>query len=61
MQVTTQAEGWRVVAPSRRFDIAIEEDLIEELATLSVVTNIYQQPCRLERVISQCPVKPDSI
>ncbi|KFA40547.1 phenylalanine--tRNA ligase subunit beta [Xylella fastidiosa] len=34
MQVTTQAEGWRVVAPSRRFDIAIEEDLIEELVRI---------------------------
>ena len=34
MQVDTLAEGWRVVAPSRRFDVAIEEDLIEELARI---------------------------
>ncbi|MFY1079590.1 phenylalanine--tRNA ligase subunit beta, partial [Escherichia coli] len=27
-------EGWQVTAPSRRFDIAIEEDLIEELARI---------------------------
>jgi phenylalanyl-tRNA synthetase beta chain len=34
MDVTAAAEGWQVTAPSRRFDIAIEEDLIEELARI---------------------------
>ena len=34
LQTTAVAEGWSVVAPSRRFDIAIEEDLIEELARI---------------------------
>ncbi len=34
MQVETAADGWQVVPPSRRFDIAIEEDLIEELARI---------------------------
>jgi len=34
MELTETAEGWSVVAPSRRFDIAIEEDLIEELARI---------------------------
>ncbi|MCL7714183.1 phenylalanine--tRNA ligase subunit beta [Stenotrophomonas mori] len=34
MAVEAAAEGWRVTAPSRRFDIAIEEDLIEELARI---------------------------
>lgn len=34
MELTDTAEGWSVVAPSRRFDIAIEEDLIEELARI---------------------------
>ncbi|RMH94514.1 phenylalanine--tRNA ligase subunit beta [Lysobacter pythonis] len=28
------AEGWRVTPPTRRFDIAIEEDLIEEVARI---------------------------
>ncbi|MCB1866925.1 MAG: phenylalanine--tRNA ligase subunit beta [Chromatiales bacterium] len=32
MQVATTATGWNVRAPSWRFDIAIEADLIEELA-----------------------------
>ncbi|KRG69113.1 phenylalanine--tRNA ligase subunit beta [Pseudoxanthomonas dokdonensis] len=34
MQVHADADGWQVTAPSRRFDIAIEEDLIEELARI---------------------------
>jgi phenylalanyl-tRNA synthetase beta chain len=32
MRVESNAEGWQVLAPSRRFDIDIEEDLIEEIA-----------------------------
>ncbi len=34
MDVVVAGEGWQVTAPSRRFDIAIEEDLIEELARI---------------------------
>jgi len=34
MDVAARADGWQVTAPSRRFDIAIEEDLIEELARI---------------------------
>ncbi|AEL07642.1 phenylalanine--tRNA ligase subunit beta [Xanthomonas campestris pv. raphani] len=34
MHVEAAADGWQVTAPSRRFDIAIEEDLIEELARI---------------------------
>lgn len=34
MDVAANADGWQVTAPSRRFDIAIEEDLIEELARI---------------------------
>ncbi len=34
MGVTATGEGWQVTAPSRRFDIAIEEDVIEELARI---------------------------
>jgi len=32
MTIESHAEGWTVVAPSYRFDIVIEEDLIEEVA-----------------------------
>jgi len=34
LSVENVAEGWRVVPPSRRFDLAIEEDLIEEVARI---------------------------
>lgn len=34
MQVAATADGWSVTAPTRRFDIAIEEDLIEEVARI---------------------------
>ncbi|MEF9979192.1 MAG: phenylalanine--tRNA ligase subunit beta [Thermomonas sp.] len=32
--VESMEAGWRVVVPTRRFDIAIEEDLIEEIARI---------------------------
>lgn len=34
MQTELTAEGWSVLPPSRRFDIAIEEDLIEEIVRI---------------------------
>jgi phenylalanyl-tRNA synthetase beta chain len=34
MQVRPAEDGWQVVAPSSRFDISIEEDLIEEVARI---------------------------
>ena len=34
MDVDVRADGWSVIAPSSRFDIAIEEDLIEEIARI---------------------------
>lgn len=34
MQVSAVADGWQVIPPGHRFDIAIEVDLIEELARL---------------------------
>ncbi|WP_342315861.1 phenylalanine--tRNA ligase subunit beta [Lysobacter sp. FW306-1B-D06B] len=34
LAVENMADGWRVVPPSRRFDLEIEEDLIEEIARI---------------------------
>ncbi|AXK71504.1 phenylalanine--tRNA ligase subunit beta [Lysobacter sp. TY2-98] len=34
LAVDADAAGWRVTPPSRRFDLAIEEDLIEEIARI---------------------------
>lgn len=40
MQVEAIAEGWQVTAPSSRFDIEREEDLIEEVARIFGYDNI---------------------
>lgn len=40
MKVKVTDDGWRVTAPSYRFDIAIEEDLIEEVARVYGYNNI---------------------
>jgi phenylalanyl-tRNA synthetase beta chain len=42
MQVEETETGWRVTPPSRRFDIAIEEDLIEEVARIHGYDRIPQ-------------------
>jgi phenylalanyl-tRNA synthetase beta chain len=34
MSVQASSDGWQVVPPTRRFDIAIEEDLVEEIARI---------------------------
>lgn len=52
LQVSSAGEGWQVVPPSHRFDIAIEVDLIEELARLYGYNNLPvtapQAPIRLQ-------------
>nr|WP_260292520.1 phenylalanine--tRNA ligase subunit beta [Sedimenticola hydrogenitrophicus] len=40
MRVEPVAQGWKVVAPSCRFDISIEEDLIEEVGRIYGYTRI---------------------
>ncbi|MBM7454651.1 phenylalanyl-tRNA synthetase beta chain [Oceanisphaera litoralis] len=40
LDVTTTADGWQVTVPSYRFDIAIEEDLVEEVARIYGYNNI---------------------
>lgn len=40
MQLEPVAEGWKVTAPSCRFDISIEEDLIEEVGRIYGYTRI---------------------
>ncbi|GLQ46936.1 phenylalanine--tRNA ligase beta subunit [Dyella lipolytica] len=40
MKVEPSADGWQVTAPSRRFDIEREEDLIEEVARIHGYENI---------------------
>ena len=40
MKVQAQADGWQITAPSSRFDIEREEDLIEEVARIHGYDNI---------------------
>jgi phenylalanyl-tRNA synthetase beta chain len=44
MSVTREEGSWRVTAPSNRFDIAIEEDLIEEVARIYGYDAIPEAP-----------------
>jgi phenylalanyl-tRNA synthetase beta chain len=59
MRVTSTGEGWTAVPPSARFDIAIEEDLIEEVARIHGYENIPVQAPRGE--ISPASIPEDRI
>jgi phenylalanyl-tRNA synthetase beta chain len=48
MQVAATTEGWVATPPSARFDIVIEEDLIEEVARIHGYANIPVQAPRGE-------------
>ncbi|OZI14074.1 phenylalanine--tRNA ligase subunit beta [Sodalis-like symbiont of Philaenus spumarius] len=50
-QVSRTAEGWQAVAPSWRFDMAIEEDLIEEVARVYGYDAIPNVPVRANLVM----------
>lgn len=43
LDVTTTDDGWQVQVPSYRFDISIEEDLVEEVARIYGYNNIPDQ------------------
>ncbi|HMD72464.1 MAG TPA: phenylalanine--tRNA ligase subunit beta [Steroidobacteraceae bacterium] len=43
-RVEPTAGGWRVTAPGHRFDLAIEEDLVEEVARLRGFDSIAEAP-----------------
>lgn len=50
----TQGEGeWKAVAPSWRFDMAIEEDLIEEVARVYGYNNIPDVPVKASLIMTQ--------
>ena len=52
MQVDTSADEWLVTAPSYRFDIAIEADLIEEVARLYGYDNLPQNSLNVSGSLS---------
>lgn len=53
--VTEQADQWQVQTPSWRFDMAIEEDLIEEVARIYGYDNIPDQPVNASLIMSDQP------
>lgn len=55
MAVQTHAEGWLVTPPGFRFDIAIEADLIEELARLYGYNNLPSSTLYMRSALSQAP------
>lgn len=55
MQVKEVVDGWEVVPPSYRFDIAIESDLIEEIARMVGYDNIPAAPSRTAQVLQPQP------
>ncbi|MEX0446178.1 phenylalanine--tRNA ligase subunit beta [Xenorhabdus sp. SGI246] len=50
-QVTEHNDSWETVAPSWRFDMQIEEDLIEEVARIYGYNNIPDVPVRADLVM----------
>ncbi|ELQ6037298.1 phenylalanine--tRNA ligase subunit beta [Cronobacter sakazakii] len=50
-EVTAGQDEWQAVAPSWRFDIAIEEDLVEEVARVYGYDNIPNEPVQASLVM----------
>lgn len=50
-QITEQEKQWQVVTPSWRFDLALEEDLVEEIARIYGYHNIPAIPLRSNLVM----------
>ncbi|MDC9588707.1 phenylalanine--tRNA ligase subunit beta [Xenorhabdus sp. XENO-10] len=51
-QVTVQNDSWQAVAPSWRFDMQIEEDLVEEVARIYGYNNIPDVPVRADLIMT---------
>ncbi|OTA20718.1 phenylalanine--tRNA ligase subunit beta [Xenorhabdus beddingii] len=51
-QVTVQNDIWQAVAPSWRFDMQIEEDLVEEVARIYGYNNIPDVPVRADLIMT---------
>ncbi|MCP4273460.1 MAG: phenylalanine--tRNA ligase subunit beta [Gammaproteobacteria bacterium] len=57
MVIISNEEGWMVTAPSHRFDIEIEADLIEEIARIYGYNSIPAKKCQGEMVMTAMPEK----
>ena len=52
-EVTQGEDEWKAVAPSWRFDMAIEEDLVEEVARVYGYNNIPDVPVKASLIMTQ--------
>jgi len=52
MQIKDTKEGWQVTPPSHRFDLGIEEDLIEEVARIIGFDNVPEIDAQIRQVFS---------
>lgn len=55
MKVRNQDEGWQVTSPSFRFDIAIEADLIEEIARIYGYNNLPKTTLLMRSELAKAP------
>jgi phenylalanyl-tRNA synthetase beta chain len=55
MKVTTSADGWTVQAAPHRFDINIEEDLVEEVARIMGFGAIPEAPAQRPQIFLSLP------
>ena len=55
MQVQKQDDGWLVTPPGFRFDITIEEDLIEEMARIYGYNNLPQTSLLMRSELTKAP------
>ena len=55
MTVTGEPSAWRITPPSWRFDLRIEEDLIEEVARSYGFDNIPEAPAQIAQVLAPWP------
>jgi phenylalanyl-tRNA synthetase beta chain len=55
MQVQNQTDGWLVTPPGFRFDIAIEADLIEEMARIYGYNNLPQTSLMMRSELAKAP------
>ena len=55
MQITANAEGWEVIPPGFRFDIAIEEDLLEEIGRIYGYNNLPSNSLLMRSELANAP------
>ncbi|MDD4914139.1 MAG: phenylalanine--tRNA ligase subunit beta [Methylococcales bacterium] len=55
MQISATADGWEITPPGFRFDIAIEEDLLEEIARIYGYNNLPSNSLLMRSELAQAP------